>query len=39
MNKHYGLAIIEELNELRMSLIKVSDEELRQMLEQYRAMV
>jgi hypothetical protein len=38
MNEHYGLAVIEELNELRMSLVKVSGEELRQMLEQYRVM-
>lgn len=38
MNKHYGRVVIEELNELKLSLRKVSDEELRQMLADYRTM-
>jgi hypothetical protein len=37
MNEYCGREVIEELNELRMSLRKVSDEELRQMLEQRKA--
>lgn len=37
MNERYSPAVVEELNELRMSLCKVSDEELKQRLEHYRA--
>jgi hypothetical protein len=36
MNEYYGCGVIKELNKLRLSLRKVSDEELKQVLEQYR---
>lgn len=38
MRKAYGLGVIAELDRLRMSLEKVTDEELAEMLGQYRAM-
>lgn len=39
MNECYGREVIEELNELRRCFRKVSDEELRQMLEQRKAVL
>jgi hypothetical protein len=39
MKERYGPAVIEELNEQRKSLRKVSDEEWRQMLKRYKAMI
>lgn len=37
MRKHYGPQVVEELHELRMSLEKVTDEQLRELYEEYRA--
>lgn len=39
MRKVYGPAVIAELDSLRTGLEKVTDEELREMLQQYKAMV
>ena len=39
MLKTYGPAVVAELEGLRLSLVKVSDDELRKMLQQYKAMV
>ena len=39
MNERYGLAVVEEINSLRMNLRKVSDEELHELLDHYRAMI
>jgi hypothetical protein len=39
MRKTYGPAVIAELDGLRLSLEKVTDEELREMLQQYKAMM
>ncbi len=39
MRKHYGTEVIAELNQLRISLRKVPEEELRRQLERYRAMI
>jgi hypothetical protein len=39
MTGHYGSGVIEELNELRTSLHKITDEELRQTLALYRLML
>lgn len=38
MQKKYGPEAVAELNDLRMSICKVTDEELRQMHEEYKAM-
>jgi hypothetical protein len=37
MLKRYGAAVIAELDQLRMGLGKVTDEELEEMLNQYKA--
>ena len=37
MEAHYGPEVVAELRELKMSLQKVSDEELRRLLEEYEA--
>jgi 5-methylcytosine-specific restriction endonuclease McrA len=39
MKERYGPAVIEELNELKKSFRKVTDEELRQMLGCYKTMI
>jgi hypothetical protein len=39
MRKTYGPAVIAELDSLRLSLAKVPDEELREMLQQYEVTV
>lgn len=39
MNERYGPAVIAELDALRTNPRKVSDEELRQLLEEYRAIL
>jgi N-formylglutamate amidohydrolase len=36
MQEHYGADVVEELHALRMGLAKVTDEELRELLDQYR---
>lgn len=36
MNKHYGEEVVSGLHALRMSLWKVEDDELRELLEEYR---
>lgn len=38
MQERYGPEAVAELHEMRMSICKVTDEELRQMLSQYKAM-
>ena len=38
MLEAHGPEVVVELHELRMSLVKVTDDELRQMLDQYKAM-
>jgi hypothetical protein len=37
MQEHYGVDVVAELHVLRMSLQKVTDDELRALLEQYRS--
>ncbi len=39
MRKAYGSTVIAELDGLRLSLEKVTDEELREMLQRYKAMM
>lgn len=39
MQKKYGPEVVAELHDLRMSLLKVTDEELRETLNSYKAMV
>ncbi|MDQ3820102.1 MAG: recombination protein NinG [Acidobacteriota bacterium] len=39
MQEHYGPEVVGELHELRMSLEKVPDEDLREMFESYQRMV
>ncbi len=39
MGERYGSAVINELGDLKKSLCRVSDEELRQMLDQYKPII
>jgi hypothetical protein len=39
MHEHYGAEVVTELHELRMSLEKVTDEELRVLLSEYKSVV
>jgi hypothetical protein len=36
MRAHYGVEVIAELNGLKMNLEKVTDEQLRELLEEYK---